>query len=51
MIGTLSNELTDSFDLEVSLIWERTANPATNADGTTPKPNDSQLILEVGYSF
>jgi putative salt-induced outer membrane protein YdiY len=51
MIGTLANELVDSLDLEVSLIWDRVASPAPTADGTTPKSNDYQLILGVGYSF
>jgi putative salt-induced outer membrane protein YdiY len=51
MIGTLESELTDSLDLNLSLVWDRIAKPATNADGTTPKPNDYQLILGVGYNF
>jgi putative salt-induced outer membrane protein YdiY len=51
MVATLSNELIDSLDLEVSLIWDRVAKPEPNANGTVPKPNDYQLVFGVGYNF
>lgn len=51
MIGTFDIDLIDSLDLQISLIWNRTARPRTNADGTTPKANDFQIVLGVGYDF
>lgn len=51
MIGSFDLDFIKHLDLQVSLIWDRTAKPKTNADGTTPDPNDLQLILGVGYDF
>ncbi len=51
MIGAVKIDLTDPLNLYVSLIWDRTSKPATNADGTTPVPNDYQLVFGVGYDF
>lgn len=51
MIGTFDLDLTDHFDLQISLIWDRTAKPRINANGTTPEPNDYQLVFGVGYDF
>ncbi len=51
MIGTFDFDLIKDFDLTLSLIWDRTAKPKTNADGTTPQPDDYQLVIGVGYDF
>jgi len=51
MIGAFSFDLTDSLDLNLSLVWDRIADPATTADGSIPRPNDYQLIFGIGYQF
>ena len=51
MIGAFSFDLTDRLDFKLSLVWNRTANPATTADGTVPKSDDYQLIFGIGYEF
>lgn len=51
MIGAFSFDLTDHLDLTLSLVWDRIADPAATADGTTPQPNDYQLIFGIGYRF
>lgn len=51
MIGALSFDLTDHLDLNLSLVGDRIADPAATADGTTPQPNDYQLIFGIGYRF
>lgn len=47
----ISIELTDIFDLDLSLVWDRTNNPRANADGTIPKSDDYQLIIGFGIDL
>ncbi|MBT1445728.1 DUF481 domain-containing protein [Shewanella sp. JM162201] len=47
----ISIDLTDIFDLDVSLVWDRTNNPRENADGTVPKSDDYQLIIGFGVDI
>ena len=51
MIGTFEIELTDSLDLDLSLVWDRIEKPRPNADGTVPKQDDYRFIVGVGYDF
>lgn len=51
IIGTFENELTGSLDFDVSLIWDRISDPATDADGNTPKPDDYRLTVGVTYTY
>lgn len=44
-------ELTDTFKLDLSLVWDRTEKPRTNADGTIPEKDDYQLIIGFGVDF
>lgn len=50
-VNTLSLELTKRFDLDVSFIWDRIAQPKIGADGTRPKPDDFRLVVGVGWNF
>jgi putative salt-induced outer membrane protein YdiY len=50
-VSTLSLELTKRFDLNVSFVWDRIANPKVSADGSQPEPNDYQLVLGLGVDF
>ncbi|MCH4296239.1 DUF481 domain-containing protein [Shewanella sp. 3B26] len=47
----ISIDLTDMFDLDVSLVWDRTNNPRANADGSIPKSDDYQLIIGIGIDL
>ena len=51
MIATLETELTNSFDLDVSLIWDHISKPTSRDDGTIPERNDTQLVLSIEYDF
>jgi hypothetical protein len=59
MITTLSIELFNDFDLDISAIWDRIENPTpiekTNAEGDTiitlPEKDDYQLVFGVAYDF
>jgi putative salt-induced outer membrane protein YdiY len=51
MIGAVKIDLTNNLNLNVSLIWDRISRPMTNANGTTPLPNDYQLVFGIGYDF
>jgi len=50
-VATLSLELTKRFDLDVSLVWDRIANPKVGANGVQPKPGDFRLVVGVGVDF
>jgi putative salt-induced outer membrane protein YdiY len=51
MIGTFEIELTDSLDLDLSLVWDRIEKPRPDDNGTVPKQDDYRLIIGVGYDF
>ena len=51
IIGTFENEITGSLDFDVSLIWDRISQPATDADGSTPEPDDYRLTVGVTYTY
>jgi putative salt-induced outer membrane protein YdiY len=44
-------EITKRLDLDVSLIWDYTANPRPDAAGTVPKNSDYRLVLGLGLDF
>lgn len=50
-IATFEIELTEILDFDVSFVWDRTENPQTRADGTTPKQDDFQLLLTLGVDI
>jgi len=51
MIGTFESEITGSLDFDISLIWDRISQPATDAEGITPKPDDYRLTVGVTYTY
>jgi hypothetical protein len=51
MIATFENEITGSLDFDISLVWDRISQPATDADGNTPVPDDYRLTLGVTYTY
>ncbi len=50
-VTTLSVDLTKRFELDVSLVWDRTQNPTPQSDGTVPNQNDFHLIVGLGVRF
>lgn len=51
IIGTFENEITGSLDFDVSLIWDRISQPATDVDGNAPQPDDYRLTIGVTYTY
>lgn len=50
-VGTLSFDVTKRFDLDVSLTWDRIANPKVGSDGISPKPDDFRIVVGLGVDF
>jgi putative salt-induced outer membrane protein YdiY len=51
IILTVESEITGSLDFDVSFIWDRTSNPTTAADGTTPVPDDYRVTFGISYTY
>lgn len=51
MIGTFESEISGSLDFDISLIWDRISQPATDADGIKPVPDDYRLTVGVTYTY
>jgi len=49
--GTLSIELTDILDLDLSFTWDRVENPEIPSDGKRPKPDDFRTSIGIGLDF
>lgn len=50
-VATLSLELTKRFDLDVSYVWDRIAQPKVGSDGVQPMPDDFRLVVGLGVDF
>ncbi len=50
-ISSLEFELTDVWDLDFSLVWDRIDNPQTAEGGARPKKDDFQMIVSVGFEL
>jgi hypothetical protein len=48
---TLSVELTDIFDIDLSFVWDRVGSPVATANDQIPDKDDFQLIAGVGIEF
>ncbi len=51
IVSTLSTDLLNNLDLDVSLIWDRTAEPQVDELGETPEKDDYHLTVELVYDF
>jgi hypothetical protein len=51
LITTLETDLIGDLDLEISFIWDYVAEPQPLDDGSTPKNDDVQFIVGLGYDF
>ena len=50
-LATLEFEIHKRLKLDISFTWDRTGNPSTESDGTTPNQDDLRLILGLGVDF
>lgn len=50
-VTTFSIDITKRFDVDISLTWDRIANPKVGADGVRPDPDDVRLIVGLGLDF
>ncbi|MBL9136138.1 MAG: DUF481 domain-containing protein [Verrucomicrobiales bacterium] len=50
-VTTLSLDITERIDLDVSFVWDRISQPSIGEDGVQPKPDDFRLILGIGLDF
>ncbi|MGK0157723.1 MAG: hypothetical protein ACI9SE_004706 [Neolewinella sp.] len=51
MRATVSVDLWDNLDLDVSAFWNRTSEPEQLASGAMPDPDDYRLTIGLGWSF
>ena len=51
MVTSLSVDLTDDLELDVSFVWDRVNRPAANASGEVPLPNDFRTTVGINWTF
>lgn len=51
LLTTLSSDLAGDFDIDISLVWDRTQNPPPLEDGTFPEQDDFRLLVGISYEF
>ena len=51
IVATFESEIIGSLDLDVSMIWDRISEPATDVDGNTPEPDDYRLTIGISYEY
>lgn len=51
MMAGLEIELTDSLDLDLSLIWDRIEEPQRDAAGVLPDQDDWRYVVGLGWEF
>lgn len=51
MRATVSVDLWDNLDLDISAFWNRTSKPEQLASGAMPDPDDYRLTIGLGWSF
>lgn len=51
LLSTLTLDLVDDFDLDLSFVWDRTERPQAASDGSVPEQDDFQFIVGLGYEF
>ena len=51
MVATFENEITGSFDLDISVVWDHISNPTAGDDGVIPFEDDYRLTLGISYEY
>ncbi len=50
-IATLSIDITEYVELDISFVWDRVGNPEPGADGVTPEQDDFNLTIGLGFEL
>ena len=51
MVTSLSVDLTDDLELDVSFVWDRVNRPAADASGEVPLPDDLRTTIGINWAF
>jgi len=51
MIATIENEISNEFDIDISLVWDRINSPTVDDQGEIPEKDDLRFILGISYSY
>ena len=51
MVTGLDIDLGNFFELNVSVVWDRTQNPRPDADMITPEKDDYRMIVGIGFDY
>lgn len=51
MVGGLEIDLGSYFDLDVSVVWDRTEKPQADENGIIPAQDDYRLIVGIGFDY
>lgn len=51
MVTTLSTDITNNLDLDITFVWDRIRDPQPASDGSVPEQDDLQLIVGISYDF
>jgi len=51
MVTTFESEITGSFDLDISFIWDHISKPTAAEDGTIPLSDDYRTTLGITYEY
>ena len=50
-LATLETELINNFDLDMTLIWDRTQDPKATTEGYIPERDDYKMIFSIAYTY
>jgi hypothetical protein len=50
-LAKLEIDIHKNLDLDISYVWDRVAQPKTDADGVTPEKDDFRLMVDFGLDF
>jgi hypothetical protein len=50
-IATFEIELTQHFDFDIAIAWDRTQDPQIRSDGSVPDQDDFQLLMTLGFDI
>ena len=51
MVATFENEITGSFDFDISVVWDHISNPTESENGTVPFPDDYRVTVGITYEY
>lgn len=51
LLTALSSDLSGNFDIDITLVWDRTESPPPLEDGSVPEQDDFRLLVGISYEF